>query len=458
MKQIEFLFNTEFQNNSILSIILYSEVIESYSVSSKVFSDSFTYNNISYIIDFTISDSHAHVIIKTESEDSDLMEFLVVIDEIPEDTLNIDYYVPTAPYTGTLTTALYGFTNDKVVPLIDVENEKKFADYLDDELLDFEHYLDLSSIKYITNEARREEIKETRKQEKKEHGRMLTPLPQTLEDVRSIEDRIIKYKSIENKNLVIPVYLWNEQGNITDLRKFIDDLGSEGFPKFAIRLLSKTTFFSEIEEVKSIYNFVIFMDLNTNFNTSNISTYITSLYLYFNKIIYLGAHFLPTQMTISRDSLNENHIRNNYPLEVYQALNKKFPDLSYGDYCGFDRKTLSSMPKGGRPSARVILVALDKSRKVLIRRGWDDKDETTTKSGEVKIGMIYSMHKLLCDIKHGDLDYAPTVKGHLFMNSLICDADEALKSYCPDRTTPGEVKTLCIRHNIFSVIHNYINS
>jgi hypothetical protein len=45
---------------------------------------------------------------------------------------------------------------------------------------------------------------------------------------------------------------------------------------------------------------------------------------------------------------------------VYFRLIKNFPDLKYGDYCGFDRKTVSSMPSGGRPTARIVLCSLSK--------------------------------------------------------------------------------------------------
>ena len=460
MKQIDFFFNNIPQSNSIISIILYEEAIESYKLSalSTGLTDFFTYNNVQYTINICIEKENINVTLGTEAEDSDIDEFFIMIDEASEDTLTIEYYVPTAPYTGTISTALYGLTSDKVVPMIDVENEKKFREYLTDELLEFEHYLDLSSMKYIVNEDLRDTIKMKRKQEKKINGRMLTPLPAVFEEIRSLDDKILAYKSIEKKDIVTPVYLWDENANIEELKEFFNQLKDEKFPQFSIRLLSKTTFFFNIREVQNIYDFVIFMDLNTNFNISNITTYLNSLYSCFTKIVYLGAHFLPTQMTISRDELNENHIRSNQPLEVYQALKRKFPMLWYGDYCGFDRKTLSSMPKGGRPSARVILESLDDSKKVLIRRGWDDRDETVTQSGEVKIGMIFSMHKLLCDIKQGYLDCVPVINGDLFMDENLCDADEGLKGYCPDRTTPGEIKTLCIRHNVFSVIHNYINS
>ncbi|WP_373033764.1 hypothetical protein [Sulfurovum sp.] len=462
MKQKEWDFNDVSEGNSVLNILLNDEVIESYNIPANSegggFSDTFTLDGIDYVIGASTYDTGTYAVVTTEADDSYIYEIELVINELTENVLSINYYVPTAPYTATLSSALYGLSDDSTVPMLDIENEKKFEDYLNDDLIDFRHYLDLSSVKYVVNQSEREEAKQKRKEEKKEFKRMITPLPSSEEELLSLENRILKYEMIEKNEIVIPVYLWDEFGNVEDLKVFIVELERQGYTKFALRLLSKTSFLANIDAIKEIHDFTIFMDLNTNFNVSNIKSYLDSIFFHFKTIIYLGAHFLPTQMTISGDDLNENIIRTNFPIEVFQELIKQFPTLKYGDYCGFDRKTLSSMPKGGRPSARVVLSSLDKSKKVLIRRGWDDQDESITQSGERKVGMIHSMHRLLCDIKKGVLDKEPRISGDLFMDETICDADDALKSYCPDRTTPGEVKTLCIRHNIFSVIHNYISS
>ena len=285
---------------------------------------------------------------------------------------------------------------------------------------------------------------------------MKTSLPSPEEKVIDLSKKIEYYKKVQDKKQAIPVYLWNEDATVVQLKQFVNEL-KDNFKKFSIRVLDKNTFLRDISEIKELEDFTLFLDLNTNFNVSNIKSYLAKFDKHFNHIVYLGAHFLPAQMTIPSDALNENHIRENFPIVVYEELKTIYPSLKYGDYCGFDRKTLSSMPKGGRPSARVILEDLDSSKKVLIRRGWDEQDKTISKdSGKIKIGMIYSMHKLLCDIQKGELDYVPYPNGIKFIDERICDADAALKSYCPERTTPGEVKTLCIRHNIFSVKYNYM--
>jgi hypothetical protein len=454
---------------SILVISYGSEAIESFMLPSIIFEDkhvdtivedefSFDFESIEYQIDVFSSNAGTQITISTEYNDSAIDDFEMEIEEIPPEEANkVTYYVPTAPFTKTLSSALYGLADDTtIIPMIDVENENKFNDYLEDDLVYFTHFLDISSLKYVVNQELREQVKEERKQEKKDIGHMSTPLPPVEEDVISLDEKVKKYKLIKDKEKVIPVYLWNEHATISDLIYFVQEL-QEDFPRFSIRILDKNTFLDNIKKIKLIYEFIIFMDLNTNFNTKNIKTYLDKFLLYFDDIIYLGAHFLSSQMSVPPNALNKNHVRENFPMAVYQELLKYFSNLKYGDYCGFDRKTLSSLPKGGRPSARVILEDLDCSKKILIRRGWDDKDKTISKeSGKIRLGVIHSMHKLLCDIQNGVLDQAPQPNGNIFMDEIICDADDALKSYCPERTTPGEVKTLCIRHNIISVKHNYM--
>lgn len=448
--------------NDVIGIYLNEETVESFKVVSSIemgIHDSFLYENITYFINIVKYDEKSIIIeLSTEADDSNIDLFSILVYQDEETLFKIPEYVPTAPYTGTLSSALYGLADsDKVVPMIDVENVGKFDEYLKDSIIDFKHYLDLSSVKYVINEDERIKQKALRKEEKATNKKMTTILDPIKEEEISIDTRIDLFKKLSNKSLVIPVYLWDDYANYSELDFFYKSLKDEGFNNFAIRVVSKNSFKHEAKNIFNLYNdFVIFVDLNTNFTIPNIKAYVTDLYIYFSNIIYLAAHFLPAQMSIPRIETNRNHRKDNLPLMVYSELLDIFPKLKYGDYCGFDRKTLSSMPKGGRPSARVVLCALDKSKKVLIRRGWDENDLTITLSGEEKIGMIHSMHKLLCDIQQGELDREPRLIGNIFLDENICDSDLALKGYCPDRASPGEIKTLCIHHNIFSVIYNYI--
>lgn len=455
----------ELEINDVIGIYLNEETVESFKVTFPIeirMEDSFVYENITYFINVSVYDDKSISIeLGTEADDSNIDSFSVIIYQDEEEAFfKIPEYVPTAPYTGTLSSALYGLADSSsIVPMIDVENISKFEDYRKDSLIDFKHYLDLSSLKYVTNLEQREQQKERRKEERSQNQnkKMTTPLEPAREAEISMDRRLELFNQLSSKLLVIPVYLWDDDADYSELEFFYTSLKDEGFQNFAIRVVSKNSFKSEAANIFALNNnFIIFVDLNTNFTIPNIKAYLTDLYTYFSNIIYLAAHFLPAQMSIPRTETNRNHRKDNLPLIVYSELLDDFSSLKYGDYCGFDRKTLSSMPKGGRPSARVVLCSLDKSKKVLIRRGWDDGDLTTTQSGEEKIGMIQSMHKLLCDIQRGELDREPRLSGDKFLDENICDADLALKGYCPDRTSPGEIKTLCIRHNIFSVMHNYI--
>ena len=59
------------------------------------------------------------------------------------------------------------------------------------------------------------------------------------------------------------------------------------------------------------------------------------------------------------------------------------------------------------------------------------------------------MRRLLRDISENEIDKD-------FLNEELCDSDEGLKSFGETTTTPGKIKTLCLRHNVISIIHNFI--
>lgn len=420
----------------------------------------FEYNGLDFEI--TIASSNVGVNISIEllsdKNSSILNDFDINImfdEEINElENLNMSYYVPVVPYTTTMSSAFYGIAdNAKVVPMYDIENESKLSSYKEDDLLDFMHYLDISSIQYVVNKGDYNEIKAQRKKEKKETGAMITPYPELIQKTRSIIEKIQILKSLENKKLIIPVFLWDTDSTLKELTSFREKLKDE-FKNFAIRIYSnQLQFIENIEEVEHKENIHILMDMDTNYNIKDIKNFIDKYDHHgFKKIIYLGAQFKPNNISISRDNTNYNHVLPNQTLLTFEAIQKDKSIIGYGDYCGFDRKTLSEMPKGGRPSARVVLCSLDKTKQILIRRGWDDRDKKIIK-GRESIGAIHSMERLLCDIKNGLLD---KVSNSVFMNTNLCDADAALKSFCPKREKAGIIKTLCIRHNIGSIKHFYL--
>jgi hypothetical protein len=101
----------------------------------------------------------------------------------------------------------------------------------------------------------------------------------------------------------------------------------------------------------------------------------------------------------------------------------------------------------GKPTARVVLSSLSGIDEIIIRRGFDTKDITPNPKIQ---GYRHSMIKLLGDLQSGAVR-------RRYLDEALCDADDALKSYGPVSTTPGKIKTLCLRHNIFSVIHRFIS-
>ncbi len=424
----------------------------------------FEFNNIDYQINITSSNVGTYITLESIEESDDIDDLEIYIDYHDEEEysqrsiLNIDLYVPTLSFTNTTSSVLYNLASSrKILPLIDIETVDKFNTYIKDELIDYRHFLDIYSMKDMDNREQRENAKVKRKKEKKELGKMVTLIPQPIEKFINENSKINYLKEIENKTNIIPVFKWDDNANLDDFKSFVMRLNGE-YPEIGLRVSSLRSFFNNISEIPKIYDIYLILDLNTNFDKDKIKNLIVDIQeLSFLHIIYLGAQFDVEDITIPRDDTNDNIINSNQPLLVYESI---FDDtriqrtIGYGDYCGFDKKTITEMPAGGRGTARVVLSSLDDSKKVLIRRGWDDTDITKDKlTGKIKLGYGKSMKKLLKDISLGELDYEHNSK---FMDVDICDADISLKDFYPDITTPGVIKTLCFRHNVFSIKYNYI--
>ncbi|MHB1693126.1 MAG: hypothetical protein ACYCUW_04495, partial [bacterium] len=184
----------------VVDISVNGEIIESFNIPDRLPEDKmldyFFYENIKYEINFKSLTDGVRIIILTESEDNNLNDFELNTEYHQEisQKIKITLYIPTAPFTNTLSTALYGLTdNEKVLPMIDIENKTKFDNYVKDELLNFKHYLDLSSMKYTTNQPDREEAKALRKREKHQTGMMSTCLPEIIEEQMPLQDIIGKF-------------------------------------------------------------------------------------------------------------------------------------------------------------------------------------------------------------------------------------------------------------------------
>lgn len=478
MSYIEFNSSTRTFGQAKVIIMINGEGIDSFDIPAPIVADktkdslvtikeSFEYNDIIYSIIIDSSNIGTYIIVETEEDSDEIYDFEIFIDDKQEyinprkEDLEIKLYVPTLSYTNTTGAVLYEQTNEKVIPLIDIETEDKFTSYLEDELIiGIKHFLDISSMKEMTNKESREKAKLARKKEKKEQGKMFTTIPNPIEKFIQAETKTSHLKRITHKENVIPVFRWDlNTGRIDNFESFARTLISE-YDQIAIRVSAESSFFANIEKIAKIHDIHLILDLNTNFDTAEIRTYIKESTNHpFINIIYLGAQFSTDDISIARDDTNQNLISSNQPLLVYESImqDKEITqDIGYGDYCGFDRKTITEMPSGGRGTARVVLASIDDSMKLLVRRGWSDDDiSEDERTGRTKLGYGHSMRKLLQDISEGELDYEQESR---FMNEEICDADFSLKDFYPDITTPGVIKTLCFRHNVFSIIHNFIKA
>lgn len=477
MSYIEFNSSTRTFGHSKVIIMLNGEGIDSFDIPAPIDTEKakdslvretkfFEYNDIDYSIEINSSNIGTYIVIESEQDSDDIYNFEIFIDMKQEfidikKELEILLYVPALSYTNTTGAVLYEQINKSVMPLIDIETEDKFLSYSKDELIiGHKHFLDISSMKELTNRKEREEAKLTRKQEKKEYGKMNTLIPSPVEKFIQPEHRTNYLKGISHKQNVIPVFKWDENNaDIEKLKSFVRTLISE-YSEIAIRVSEETSFFKNIDEISKLHDIHLILDLNTNFDTTEIINYIKESTKYsFVNIIYLGAQFNTDDISIAKQDTNKNLISINQPLLIFNSIkqdNEITTDIGFGDYCGFDRKTITEMPAGGRGTARVVLCSLDNSMKLLVRRGWDEKDISKDKTtGKTKVGYGHSMKKLLKDIANGELDYS---SGQKFMDENLCNADFSLKSYYPDITTPGMIKTLCFRHNVFSIIHNFIKT
>ncbi|MFX4253354.1 hypothetical protein ACOL21_11045, partial [Aliarcobacter butzleri] len=80
----------------------------------------------------TSSNTGTYIQIEPEDDSDEIYDFEIFIDN-KEDDINqtvedfkIELYVPTLSYTNTTSAVLYVHTNDKIIPIIDVETEDKF--------------------------------------------------------------------------------------------------------------------------------------------------------------------------------------------------------------------------------------------------------------------------------------------------------------------------------------------
>jgi hypothetical protein len=237
------------------------------------------------------------------------------------------------------------------------------------------------------------------------------------------------------------------------------------FDCIAIRISSSYGKFLEYaeNEIKKVFpdnleDFYIIFDMSNNFAVEQFEDGIITAASIFQKVIYLGSPFSAFDLSKSRNTETiMNHISNNSPLKIFdylqnKATQKDAPLLGYGDYCGFDRKSISRST-GGRPSARIVLCSVDKTKKILVRREWDENDLKTDENGNESIGLIHSMDQLMLNLHNGVLDRD---SGSRFLDEINYDTDDALKQFYPTRPSPRTLKMTCLRHNYLSIVKNFM--
>ena len=177
MKQNFYDFNEVSTGKTTLTINYNNEAIESFLLPAisigedyQEYQDGFNFESHDYVVDVFLSSAGTQVTISTEYDNGEMDDFELTINEgnEEENKVIVDYYVPTAPFTKTLSSALYGLANNTtIVPMIDVENISKFDDYFEDDLIDFKHYLDLSSMKHVVNQEKRKSKRKKKKRKKR---------------------------------------------------------------------------------------------------------------------------------------------------------------------------------------------------------------------------------------------------------------------------------------------------
>lgn len=443
-----------------INIPCFDYTAENYADSVVSYETIINVNNIDITVDISSSNSGIYLTLSSFDDDSkieyDLFEIMIYeeeTDEIIDGILDteISLYTPVLSYTNTASAVIYGLHDEisktkQLLPLFYIEDTNRLEAYNQDELIDYRHFVDIFDIEDIVNKVEREEQKRInieRRRDKKKALKLDDPQKEHM-----LHDEIIDlYLNIENKSIVIPVY------QITDKDFDINILESD-FKKLvkvysciALRIVDTVNFLLNLSEInKSLgmfSDYYLIFDMNNNFNKSTIKNLINASTK--KNVIYLGSNFESKDLTVLRENGNENHIKEDKILDIYFDLLNDFNDLGYGDYSGFDKKTITKFR--GTATARIILNSLDKTQNtILIRRGWDERDKTPNP----KItGYKFSMKRLLKDISENKID-------KMYLNEAICDSDDGLKSFGETTTTPGNIKTLCLRHNIYSIVHRFM--
>ncbi|MFY4862391.1 hypothetical protein ACOTWK_05900 [Aliarcobacter butzleri] len=445
-----------------INVPCFDYTADNFSDSIVMSEDSIIVNDLNINVDIQSSNSGIYITLSSFEDDSsidyDLFEIVIyeeendeIIDEILKSEISL--YVPVLSYTSTASYVIYGLDNEiaqnkQLLPLFYIEDTNRLEAYNNDELIDYKHFVDIFDIEDIVNKELREEQKRINVGRRKEKQKALK-LDDPQKEPMIHNDIIDLYLNIEKKSIVIPVYqITDKNFDVTILKSDFEKF-SKVYNCIALRIVDSVNFLLNLTEIneslKMFGDYYLIFDMNNNFNKNTIKNLINASTK--KNVIYLGSNFESKDLTVSREDGNENHIKEDEILDIYFSLLNDFNNLGYGDYSGFDKKTITKFR--GTATARVILNSLDKTQNtILLRRGWDERDKTPNP----KItGYKFSMKRLLKDISENKIDKT-------YLDETICDADEGLKSFGETTTTPGNIKTLCLRHNIYSIIYRFMKN
>lgn len=411
-------------------------------------------------VDIEIQSSNVGIYVMASCENEELInlddltieiDYAIELDNIDNGNtaieLDVFKYVPVLSHTTTTSVVLCNIIEsheENFIPYIYLEEQTRLENY-QDQNYEFLHFLDLWYMHEVTNEYLREQQK-IENIERRQLGQKAKPIPSKKYRKSSKAEILTYYSKFDNKH-IIPVA---EISTAQDMQKIKH---MDYFDKIALRIVFSINTINEIiniyntyvQELEKFDKFWIIFDSNTLHDYDIINYYISQLIKSEKmQLIYLGAPYTASAISIPRDEANSNRVLNDKTLEIYRELSSAYnTPIWYGDFGGFERRTPS---KGmGKPTARVVLRSHKKDN-ILVRRAWEESD--INEKGN--IGCVNSMIRLLGDI------HSREYIAEEYLNEEICDVDYLFLNHGANSISMGDLKTYCFRHNVCSILHRFV--
>jgi hypothetical protein len=352
------------------------------------------------------------------------------IDEIIEEVLNplFDVYIPTLGYTKNTsrTISLMSTHSNKVImPMIVVGTDIKLDNYMEDNL-SMSHFLDLGLIQASINLNERIQIAESNKGKARNQK---IKLPKRI--FSKIEKSKIYeyYLNLKNINFIIPVYRIdvNQKASLEDAENILSLLNR--FKKIAFRVNKKRNEINNLESyLLSVANnlddvyILLEENLKNKKSENNDLMYIDNLSKKI-KLAFIGEH------VVSNIDENENIISKDHSFIFFKNLQQSFPNLMYGDYCGFEKDTaVASLPIIAT-TARLFYTDPDNIEQYIVRRQRDESNDWKPALNTIQLYIqenkpkhIQLSHCEACrDILTGAIKYAlGPIKENSIIHNGIC--------------------------------------